>query len=53
MTHQLLILHLSDLHFGKNNRFGQMDHSELARRFCLAIEDAKKELSTKEKINFF
>jgi 3',5'-cyclic AMP phosphodiesterase CpdA len=50
MTQQLLILHLSDLHFGKNNRFGQMDHNELAKRFCLAIEDAKKELSTDAKI---
>ncbi|HNX08868.1 MAG TPA: metallophosphoesterase, partial [Methanothrix sp.] len=44
------MLHLSDLHFGKNNRFGQMDKDELAKRFRLAIEDAKGDLSTEERI---
>ncbi|MDD4650937.1 MAG: metallophosphoesterase [Methanothrix sp.] len=43
---------MSDLHFGKSNRFGQMDHNELAKRFYLGIEDAKKELSTEAKIDF-
>jgi len=45
MTDYLLILHLSDLHFGMNNRFSDLDPNELAKRFTIAINEAKKDLS--------
>ena len=43
MSFPLLVLHLSDLHFGPHGRFGGQDGERLASRFAAAIEAAREE----------
>lgn len=38
----MVLLHLSDLHFGNKNRFGEDDPSELGVGFCHAVKTAMK-----------
>lgn len=51
MINHILILHLSDLHFGTHNRFSDCDPKELAKRFNIAIEESKKDLLIDATIN--
>jgi 3',5'-cyclic AMP phosphodiesterase CpdA len=39
--HGLLILHLSDLHFGNHNRFADRDVAKLGKAFFRAVEHAR------------
>ena len=50
MSRPLLILHLSDLHFGPHSRFAGEDMESLAQRFHQAIDDARRELDWKERV---
>jgi 3',5'-cyclic AMP phosphodiesterase CpdA len=50
MSQPLLILHLSDLHFGPHGRFEGEDLDALARRFHQAIDEARSELGWKEQV---
>jgi predicted MPP superfamily phosphohydrolase len=50
MPDQILILHLSDLHFGAHSRFSS-DLDKLASMFNAAIGESKNELSIDTKIN--
>ncbi|MDI1435426.1 NACHT domain-containing protein [Polyangium sorediatum] len=43
MSSPLLVLHLSDLHFGPHGRFGGQDGERLASRFAAAIDAARQE----------
>lgn len=49
MLDPILILHLSDLHFGPNSRFHDEDPKELGQKFCKALEKerVKREISAK------
>lgn len=44
MPSPLLVLHLSDLHFGPHGRFAGQDAARLARRFAAAVDQASEEL---------
>jgi len=48
---QLLILHLSDLHFGNHNRFADRDLKNLAKEFHKAIAHALKKLKISRRID--
>jgi hypothetical protein len=50
MSWPLLVLHLSDLHFGPHGRFEGEDLDALAQRFHQAIEEARQELGWKERV---
>jgi DNA repair exonuclease SbcCD nuclease subunit len=45
MSSPLLILHLSDLHFGLHSRFAGEKLKELAARLHKAIEDARTKMA--------
>lgn len=44
MARPLLLLHLSDLHFGPHSRFQGRDFTKIGRSFHAALEEAKKQL---------
>ncbi|MDC3959045.1 NACHT domain-containing protein [Polyangium jinanense] len=48
MSFPLLVLHLSDLHFGPHGRFGGQDGERLAARFAAAIDAAREELGIRQ-----
>lgn len=51
MVDPILILHLSDLHLGPKNRFGNRDLKELGKYFSSSILDECKKRSIKTKID--
>ena len=51
MAKSILILHLSDLHFGPNSRFAESDPKELSQKLCLAIQDECKMRKIDDKIS--
>ena len=50
-AHRLLILHLSDLHFGLKSRFGDEDYTKLGQHFCDQTSQAIKHLPNRWDIN--
>lgn len=51
MTKSILILHLSDLHFGPNSRFAGSEPEVLSQKLCLAIEDFSKKIKIEERVS--
>jgi 3',5'-cyclic AMP phosphodiesterase CpdA len=51
MNKPLLILHLSDLHFGPHGRFLGQDMEVLAKRFHQAVEQARDDLKWREQLS--
>lgn len=49
---EIVILHLSDLHFGSKNRFGELDPGRLGGAFGRAITAAMKALPINSKLSF-
>ncbi len=47
---RLLLLHLSDLHFGPHSRFARQDLTQLGMQFHQAIEEARKEHGLRERV---
>ena len=41
MDRPIVCLHMSDLHFGPNGRFSELDPVEIASRFAVAISAAR------------
>lgn len=51
MTKSILILHLSDLHFGPNSRFAGSKPEVLSQKLFLAIEDVSSRIKIEESIS--
>ena len=49
MPEPIVILHLSDLHFGKNSRFADEDHKDLGARLGKAVGEKAKRRDFKKK----
>ncbi len=52
MVKSILLLHLSDLHFGPNSRFAGSDPKDLSQKLCIAIDDECNRRKIDEKISF-
>jgi 3',5'-cyclic AMP phosphodiesterase CpdA len=51
MVKSILILHLSDLHFGPNSRFAELKPENLGQKLCIAVEDECNRRNIDEKIS--
>ena len=47
MSDSIVILHLSDLHFGAKSRFDGLNHEQLGQRFAQAVKKEAESRKTK------